>query len=44
MLTCITGKERTEEEYAALPAAAGFRLERVVPSASPMSVLEAFPA
>lgn len=44
MLTCITGKERTEQEYSALLAAAGFRLERVIPSASPMSILEAVPA
>lgn len=43
MLTCITGKERTEAEYSALLAGAGFRLERVIPSASPMSILEAFP-
>lgn len=43
MLTGITGKERTEAEYADLLAQAGFRLKRVVPSASPMSVIEAFP-
>lgn len=43
MLTCITGKERTEAEYGALLAQAGFRLERVIPSPTPMSVLEAFP-
>jgi cyclopropane fatty-acyl-phospholipid synthase-like methyltransferase len=44
MLTGITGKERTVDEYAALLDAAGFRVERVIPSASPMSIIEAFPA
>jgi hypothetical protein len=43
MLTCITGKERTQAEYAELLATAGFRLDRAIPSPTPMSVLEATP-
>jgi hypothetical protein len=43
MLACVTGRERTEAEYAALLASAGFRLNRTVPSPTPMSVLEALP-
>ncbi len=34
MLTIVGGRERTEAEYGALFAAAGFALERVVPTAS----------
>jgi len=37
------GMERTEGEYAELLDRAGFRLERVVPTASPVSVVEAYP-
>jgi hypothetical protein len=44
MLTCPGGTERTEAEYAALFAKAGFKLSRVVPTASPVSVIEAVPA
>jgi hypothetical protein len=44
MLSCVTGQERTEKEYAALLERAGFRLSRVVPSPTPMSVVEAIPA
>lgn len=44
MLSCISGNERTEAEYRDLLARAGFRLQRVVPSPSPMSVIEAVPA
>jgi hypothetical protein len=36
--------ERTEEEYAALLAKASFRLTRIVPTASPVSIVEAIPA
>jgi hypothetical protein len=45
-LTIMTmgGKERTEAEYADLLARAGFRLERVVPTLAPVSVIEAVPA
>jgi hypothetical protein len=40
----IGGIERTEAEYADLLDRAGFRLTRVVPTLSPMSVVEAVPA
>jgi hypothetical protein len=39
----LGGLERTEAEYADLLARAGFRLTRVVPTLSPMSVIEAVP-
>ena len=38
------GRERTEDEYRALFEAAGFRLTRVIPTASPLSVIEGVPA
>lgn len=41
MLVLPGGQERTEEEYAALLDKAGFRLTRVVPTASAVSVVEA---
>jgi hypothetical protein len=44
MLVLPGGQERTEAEYAALLAKAGFRLSRVVPTASDASVVEAVPA
>lgn len=44
MLAVPGGSERTEPEYAQLLAKAGFRLARVVPTASPVSVIEAVPA
>jgi hypothetical protein len=34
------GRERTPSEYAELLAGAGFRLERIVPTASAYSVIE----
>jgi hypothetical protein len=43
MLASISGQERTESEYAALLEGAGFRLTRVIPSTSPMCVVEAVP-
>jgi hypothetical protein len=43
MLTIPGGKERTEKEYAELFSKAGFSLTRVVPTASPVSVVEAQP-
>jgi len=43
MLACLSGKERTEAGYADLLARSGFRLERVIPSPTPMSVIEAVP-
>jgi hypothetical protein len=39
-----SGQERTVEEYRDLLARAGFHLERVVPTASPVSVIEAIRA
>jgi hypothetical protein len=44
MLTLTGGRERSEAEYAALLAAAGFTLTRVVPTASQASVIEAVPS
>ena len=44
MLVMPGGQERTEEEYRALLAKAGFRLTRAVTTASPVSVVEAVPA
>ncbi len=43
MMASVSGQERTEAEYGALLEQAGFRLTRVVPSASPMCVVEAVP-
>lgn len=44
MLALPGGEERTGEEYRALLAKAGFRLTRIVPTASPVSVVEAVKA
>lgn len=41
MMVVTGGLERTEAEYRRLLDAAGLRLERVVPTASPFSILEA---
>ena len=41
MLVLLTGKERTELQYRDLLAAAGFRMERVIPTHSPFSIIEA---
>ena len=41
MLVMTGGQERTQSEYGALLAKAGFRLNRVVPTGSPFQVLEA---
>ena len=43
MLVIPGGQERTEAEYASLLGKAGFRLSRVVPTASAVSVVEAVP-
>jgi O-methyltransferase domain/Dimerisation domain len=43
MLTVPGGRERTVREYAQLLERARFRVERVVPTASPVSIVEAFP-
>jgi hypothetical protein len=44
MLVAQGGRERTEAEYRDLLARGGFRLQRVVPTASAVSVVEAIPA
>jgi hypothetical protein len=44
MLVLAGGQERTESEYATLLGKAGFRLNRVVPTESAVSVVEAIPA
>jgi hypothetical protein len=43
MLVTPGGEERTEAQYAALLDKAGFRLTRVVPTASLVSIVEAVP-
>ena len=42
MLVGPGGQERTEPEYKELLAKAGFRLNRLVPTPSPVSLVEAF--
>jgi hypothetical protein len=44
MLCLPGGTERTPAEYSTLLAKAGFRMSRVVPTASAASIVEAFPA
>jgi hypothetical protein len=44
LMLLLDGKERTQPQYAALLAAAGFRLNRIVPTTSPVSIIEALPA
>jgi SAM-dependent methyltransferase len=41
MLVLLGGQERTEEQFARLLEASSFRLERVIPTHSPFSVIEA---
>jgi hypothetical protein len=42
MLVLLGGRERTEEEYQPrLLKGGGFRLDRVIPTRSPFSVIEA---
>lgn len=43
MLSSLGGRERTQAEYASLLDAAGFRLLRVLPTVSPISIVEAVP-
>ena len=43
MLVCVRGRERTLAEYQKLFASAGFELERVVGTDSPLSLLVAMP-
>jgi hypothetical protein len=44
MLVLPGGRERTEEEYRTLLAGAGFRLERIVPTPTEVSVIEGRPS
>jgi len=43
LLLLVGGRERTHTQYADLLAAAGFRLEQVVPTATSISIVEARP-
>ncbi|PQP42999.1 methyltransferase [Mycolicibacterium austroafricanum] len=44
MLVTAGGRERTASQYAKLLADSGFRMTRVIPTASPLSIVEAVPA
>lgn len=44
LMLLVGGKERTPAQYSELLASAGFRLDRVVQTASPVSIVEARPA
>ena len=44
MLVNLTGRERTEAEYRALYAAAGFALTRTIPAHGELHVIEGIPA
>jgi hypothetical protein len=44
LVMTVGGKERTEEEFRELFAAAGLRLNRIVPTERPICVIEAVPA
>ncbi|MBO0719708.1 MAG: methyltransferase [Blastocatellia bacterium] len=44
MLLCFAGQERTEEEYESLLQEAGFHLNKVVPTGSQLSIVEAVPS
>ena len=44
MLVGPGGRERTRSEFAQLFARAGLKLKRVIPTASPLSIVEAVPA
>jgi hypothetical protein len=43
MLVMSGGRERTKEEYSSLLENSGFRLTQVIPTLSPVSILEAIP-
>jgi hypothetical protein len=43
MLVSPGGQERTEAEYRALLDEAGFRLERIIPTGTPIKILESVP-
>jgi hypothetical protein len=40
MLVNLGGRERTERQFAELLAAAGLQLTRIVPTQSPLSIVE----
>ena len=44
MLIFLTGRERTEAEFATLLRAGGFALPRVIPTTGYMSIIESEPA
>jgi len=44
MLVLTGGRERTEAEYRALLASAGLELARIIPTLTPVTVMEAMPA
>jgi hypothetical protein len=44
MLVTVGGRERTRAEYANLLSRAGFRLDRVIETVTPVSIIEAVPA
>jgi hypothetical protein len=44
LVMTVGGKERTEQEFAELFTSAGLRLNRIVPTGRPLSVIEAVPA
>lgn len=44
LVMTVGGKERTPEEFAELFASSGLRLDRIVPTGRPISVIEAVPA
>ena len=44
MLTLVGGRERTANEYSELYAKAGFQLEQIIPTPSPLSIIVGRPA
>lgn len=44
LMLMLGAKERTSAQYAELLASAGFKLARVIPTTSPVSIIEAVPA
>ncbi len=44
MLVVASGQERTEQEFNALLSKAGFKMTRIIPTKSPVSIIEAIPA
>lgn len=43
-MPALTPRERTEAEYEALSAAAGFELAAILPTAPPLDIIEAVPS